>query len=55
MWQALIKLIEKCACCHNWETHFQTSVYEKSYNKRPWEIQETLICQKCGKIKKIKL
>lgn len=55
MWKALIKLVEKWACCHRWETHFKTKVYEKSSDTKPYEIEETLICSKCGKIKKIKL
>ena len=53
MWKALIKLIEKWACHHSWETHFRTEVYDKSFAAGPWKREETLICSKCGKIKKI--
>lgn len=55
MWQALIKLVEKWACCHKWETHRRMSSYDEEYDKLPTKVEETLICQKCGKIKKIKL
>lgn len=55
MWPALIKLVEKWACCHRWESHFKTNVYEKPFSTRPCELKETLICSKCGKIKQIKL
>lgn len=55
MWQALIKLVEKCACCHKWELHRRMSTYDDYSGNRPSKVEETLICQKCGKIKKIKL
>ena len=55
MWEALIKLVEKWACCHEWETYQITKTYDDDYDKRPSKIEHTLICQKCGKIKKIKL
>lgn len=55
MWKALIKLVEKWACCHEWTINKITRTYENFYDKRPSKIEETLICKKCGKIKKIKL
>lgn len=55
MWQALIKLVEKWACCHEWETPGRMRSYDKDYDKLPAKVEETLICQKCGKIKKITL
>lgn len=55
MWEALIKLVEKWACCHDWETYHITNVYENDSDKIPWKVEHTLICQKCGKIKKVKL
>lgn len=55
MWKALIKLIEKWECCHEWETHRIIKCYKGEWNKLPDKVEETLICQKCGKIKKIKL
>lgn len=53
MWKALIKLVEKWACCHRWESWQKTNVFEFPNSSRPCEIKETLICSKCGKIKKI--
>lgn len=55
MWQALIKLIEKWACSHEWKTHRRMSSYEHSDDKLPTKVEETLICQKCGKITQITL
>lgn len=55
MWQALIKLVEKWACCHEWKTHRRMSSYDGTHDKLPTKVEETLICQKCGKIKKIQL
>lgn len=47
MWQALIKLVEKLTCCHNWEV-----VYTTSYTHCNKHL---LRCVKCGKIKKVTL
>lgn len=55
MLQALIKLIEKWACCHEWESHNITHVYMHENSKIPYKSKETLICKKCGKIKRIDL
>lgn len=55
MLQALIKLIEKWACCHDWECHHKINVYEDEWSKMPYKTKETLICKKCGKIKRITL
>lgn len=55
MWKALIKLVEKWACCHKWETHKRMRSYDDEHDKLPSKVEETLICQKCGKIKKITL
>ena len=35
MWRALIKLVEKWACCHKWETHQTSKTYENYYDKVP--------------------
>ena len=53
MKQALIKLLEKWACCHDWESHNKTDVYASATSKMPYKTKETLICKKCGKIKRI--
>lgn len=55
MLQALIKLIEKWACCHEWESHNKTNVYDSENSKLPYKTKETLIYKKCGKIKRIVL
>lgn len=52
MWKALIKVVEKWGCKHQWDLHKEVSVYTKGY-ARPSSIQQTLICLHCGKIKKI--
>lgn len=52
----LLKLwLEKLSCKHKWKIHHITKVYEHSDNSMPREIKQTLICQECGKIKRIKL
>lgn len=53
MWKALIKLVEKWACCHKWEEYQASKTYGNSLI--PSKIEYTLICQKCGKIKKIEI
>ena len=55
MWKALIKLVEKWACRHEWENHYITELYKNDSDKRPWKVELTLICHKCGKIKKIEV
>ena len=52
-----MKILEKLLCGHKWEVHFTTDIYGKTWNKEKGiiERQQTLICQLCGKIKKIKL
>lgn len=55
MWQALIKLVEKWACRHEWENYRTTKSYENASDKFPWKVEHTLICKKCGKIKKIEI
>lgn len=55
MWQVLVKLLEKWACCHEWKIHRRMSSYEHSNDKLPTKVEETLICQKCGKITRITL
>jgi hypothetical protein len=54
MWQSLIKLVEKLTCCHRWESWHKTNIFEFPDSNRPFKIRETLICSKCGKIKKNK-
>ena len=48
-------LLTKISCHHDWRVHGEVEVYESSYSKRPCKITQTLICNKCGKIKSINL
>lgn len=53
----LIKdILRKIGCNHHWELYHRTKVYETiSGQILPYEIEDILMCKKCGKIKKIKL
>lgn len=53
LFNALIGILEKLACKHRWKVHCTVDV--KSQNGEVVEIEETLFCKECGKIKKIKL
>lgn len=56
MRQAIINLINKWACMHKWESHKVTDWTSTTFNDNQIvRSQETLICEKCGKIKKISL
>lgn len=46
--------LAKLACMHTWRTHCRTKDVEYD-GGIPRAITETLICEKCGKIKKITL
>jgi Fe2+ or Zn2+ uptake regulation protein len=48
-------LLTKISCHHDWKVHNEVSVYESDRSKRPYKIVQTLICNKCGKIKQIEL
>ena len=49
------QILQKLSCLHKWKSHNRTKVYDPECRDTPYEIKETLICQTCGKIKKIKL
>ena len=52
----LIKqLLQKWSCNHIWEQHCLNKVYKYPSDSVPTAVHETLICTKCGKIKKIVL
>ncbi len=51
---AIIQLILKWACGHKWEIHHRTNVFSDNH-KLPDAIKDTLICTKCGEIKRITL
>jgi len=51
MWKAIIKLIEKWGCMHDYEFETKTVVSDdmgQSYNVYLYK------CEKCGKFKKVK-
>lgn len=49
--EIFIKLILKLLCSHKWEFYFQSTT--KNINGSIHKVEHTLICQSCGKIKKI--
>jgi hypothetical protein len=56
MKQAIINLINKWACMHDWDKFDEINVYTTHPEKAP--VLSTilmLVCKKCGKIKQINL
>jgi len=54
------KTLEKWSCKHRWEKHYESAVFQTDLNGQkigelPIRREQTLICQECGKIKKIYL
>jgi len=52
------KILEKLSCKHKWYTYNETETYSSFTcgsikNEIPIKHKHTLICKKCGKIKKI--
>ena len=52
MKELIKQILSKWGCHHDWEVHNQMKV-ESDLGGYYW--RETLICNKCGKIKRIKL
>lgn len=50
------KYLAKLACCHKWFVHKETRVWDVSFGKTEYPTYsiQILICEHCGKIKKIK-
>jgi hypothetical protein len=48
------KIIDKWFCLHKWELYQRTNAFSKGY-QRPSRVEDTLVCKRCGKIKKISL
>ena len=46
---------KKLCCCHKWQRYKRVKTFEYDDDKLPSKITDTLICTKCGKIKKITL
>lgn len=43
-------------CCHDWKFYHETKTMPSSRNNTvPLKIEHTLICKKCGEIKRIEL
>ena len=54
--KTLIKqLFTKWGCMHDWKLYHSADLYENNSKPRPYASRHTLICKKCGKIKKINL
>jgi len=51
----LKKLIEKILCMHKWNTYNESKTFEYSGAELPIYVTHTLICEKCGKIKKVNI
>lgn len=49
------QLFEKWACKHTWAIHNKTDIWSSPKGLYPIQARQTLICTKCGKIKKIVL
>ena len=55
MWKTLIKILEKRACCHEWETLVKKE-YSAVEPKPKWNEGRrehtvlVLVCKKCGKV-----
>lgn len=56
MWKTLIKILEKKACCHDWEIILQKD-YEDKPSESKWSESRNahtrivLMCKKCGEVK----
>lgn len=51
MWKALIKLVEKWTCSHDWQQWEQ--IYVEGNNGYNYHVFH-FVCKKCGKFKKAK-
>ena len=51
----LADLLSKASCHHEWYVHDETKTFEGPTSSLPYKITQTLICKKCGKIKKIEI
>jgi Fe2+ or Zn2+ uptake regulation protein len=51
------RLLEKWSCSHKWDTYAMMEILDPTYlfSARYMGEEHTLICKKCGKIKKITL
>lgn len=54
MKEFILGLLDKWSCKHTWDLHRRVNTFWEK-DKVPYKIKDTLICTKCGKIKKIVL
>lgn len=40
---------------HQWKKQFDADVYESNHSRRPVYIKRVFICEKCLKVRKLKL
>ena len=53
MWKALIKLVEKWACRHEWQV-LENWIEEEYRGRFSYSYDVTLyVCKKCGKMKRV--
>ncbi len=50
--ELILALFKKWSCAHEWEFYYETNMWVAG-GKYPTEIHHTMICEKCGKIKRI--
>ncbi len=50
--ELILALFRKWSCAHEWEFYYETNEWGLK-GKYPTEIHHTMICKKCGKIKRI--
>lgn len=55
MKKLILQWFEKIACHHEWMMHKEVEVYASEKDELPVKTKQTLICKKCGKIKRITL
>lgn len=46
---------KKKFCCHDWKFYHEMKTMPSNGSETPLRIEHTLICTKCGAIKKIEL
>lgn len=47
------RILEKVACCHEWESVMNCDKYEDSNSQKPYKTTILFCCHKCGKLKKV--
>lgn len=55
MKKLILQWLDKLACHHDWMVHREVHVYMDETDAEPYKTKQTLICKKCGKIKRIRL